>query len=55
VNENYQYLNVAAQEAAANSPLKIFRQLAAARKTRAVKEGAFELKVVTDQVIAFTR
>ncbi|XP_059490285.1 maltase A3-like [Neocloeon triangulifer] len=55
VNENYLQVNVAAQQAALYSPLKIYQRLAEARKSAAVKNGSFDLRVVNDDVIAFTR
>jgi oligo-1,6-glucosidase len=55
VNENYLTVNVEAQRAAEYSPLKIYKAITAARKTLAVQQGEFDLKVVSTQVIAYTR
>lgn len=55
INPNYVAINVAAQQDKPDSTLTYFKSLTALRKTKAIKEGAFNVKVINENVLAFTR
>ncbi|XP_063239374.1 maltase 2-like [Bacillus rossius redtenbacheri] len=55
VNKNYVMVNIAAQERAENSHLKVYRRLARLRRTKTIQRGAVDNQVVSDYVFAFTR
>jgi hypothetical protein len=56
VNENYIYLNVAAEEAADESVLKIFRKLVSLRNEHAIQFGTLHTTVVAyENVLVYAR
>jgi alpha-glucosidase len=56
VSSEYTTNNVKFQNAAANSNLKIFKQLTQLRKTEAAfQEGTYEAKIVNDDIVVYRR
>lgn len=55
IHPNYLTINVEAQKAEAKGTYKYFQSLTALRKTSAFREGSFSLKVINENVLAYTR
>ncbi|KAJ8870305.1 hypothetical protein PR048_029326 [Dryococelus australis] len=55
VNNNYKTLNIAAQESAVNSHLKVYKQAAKLRKTRTIQRGSLNTHVISNDIFAFSR
>ncbi|XP_063234749.1 maltase 2-like [Bacillus rossius redtenbacheri] len=55
VNKNYVSLNIAAQEAAANSHLKVYKRAAQLRRVRAIQRGALHNHAISTSVFAYSR
>lgn len=55
IQPNYVAINVQAQREQPRSTYKYFQSLTRLRKTKALREGSFDLKVISTNVLAYTR
>lgn len=55
IHPNYVSINVQSQREQPRSTYKYFQSLTTLRKTRALREGSFNLTVVNENVLAYTR
>lgn len=55
IHPNYVSINVQAQREQIGSTYKYFQSLTTLRKTKAFREGSFNLRVISENVLAFTR
>jgi glycosidase len=55
IHPNYEVINVQAQREQPRSTYKYFQSLTKLRRTKALREGGFDFKIVNDDVFAYTR
>lgn len=55
VSDNYKTLNVAVQEAASTSHLKLFKELTKLRKTEVFQNGDYNARLINNDILAYSR
>jgi alpha-glucosidase len=55
IHPNYVYINVQSQREQQRSTYKYFQTLTTIRKREAFREGSFELKVINENILAYSR